>query len=46
VANAIGPQLVKWLLERTSGLSVQIGMAVAQEQAAYSVGPLLIITFV
>jgi len=33
VANAIGPSLIKWLLERTSGLSVQIGMAVAQERA-------------
>jgi DNA-binding transcriptional LysR family regulator len=33
VANAIGPQLIKWLLERTSGLSVQIGMATAQEDA-------------
>jgi len=33
VANAIGPQLIRWLLKRTSGLSVQIGMALAQEQA-------------
>jgi DNA-binding transcriptional LysR family regulator len=33
VANAIGPHLIKWLLERTSGLSVQIGMATAQEDA-------------
>lgn len=33
VANAIGPPLIKWLLERTSGLSVQIGMATAQEEA-------------
>lgn len=33
VANAIGAQLIKWLLERTSGLSVRIGMATAQEEA-------------
>jgi len=33
VANAIGPELIRWLLERTSGLSVQIGMAVDQEDA-------------
>lgn len=36
VANAIGPSLIKWLLERTSGLSVQIGMATAQEDALTS----------
>jgi DNA-binding transcriptional LysR family regulator len=33
VANTIGPSLIKQLLARTSGLSVQIGMATGQEQA-------------
>jgi DNA-binding transcriptional LysR family regulator len=33
VANTIGPSLIKQLVERTSGLSVQIGMAIAQEEA-------------
>ncbi|GAB2891092.1 LysR family transcriptional regulator [Paraburkholderia jirisanensis] len=33
VANTIGPSLIKQLMVRTSGLSVQIGMATAQEQA-------------
>jgi DNA-binding transcriptional LysR family regulator len=32
-AHTIGPSLIKQLFERTSGLSVQIGMAVAQEEA-------------
>jgi DNA-binding transcriptional LysR family regulator len=33
VANTIGPALIKWLLEHTSGLSMQIGMAIAQEKS-------------
>jgi DNA-binding transcriptional LysR family regulator len=33
VANTLGPSLIKRLIPRTSGLSVQIGMATAQEQA-------------
>jgi DNA-binding transcriptional LysR family regulator len=33
VANTIGPALIKQLVARTRGLSVQIGMATAQEQA-------------
>ncbi|HVE06924.1 MAG TPA: LysR family transcriptional regulator [Paraburkholderia sp.] len=33
VANTIGPALIKQLMARTNGLSVQIGMATAQEQA-------------
>lgn len=33
VANTIGPSIIKQLLARTSGLSVQIGMAIAQEEA-------------
>jgi DNA-binding transcriptional LysR family regulator len=33
VANTIGASLIKQLMARTSGLSVQIGMATAQEQA-------------
>lgn len=32
-AKTIGPSLVKRLYDRTGGLSIQIGMAVAQEQA-------------
>ncbi|PUA18061.1 LysR family transcriptional regulator [Glaciimonas sp. PCH181] len=32
-AKTIGPAVVKQLYEHTSGLSIQIGMAVAQEQA-------------
>lgn len=32
-AKSIGPHLIKQLYKRTSGLSIQIGMAVAQEQA-------------
>jgi len=36
VANTIGPSIIKQLLARTSGLSVQIGMAIAQEEALLS----------
>lgn len=32
-AKTVGPSLIKRLYEHTSGLSIQIGMAVAQEQA-------------
>jgi len=32
-AKSIGPNLIKQLYQHTSGLSIQIGMAVAQEQA-------------
>jgi DNA-binding transcriptional LysR family regulator len=33
VANTVGPTLIRQLLARTSGLSVQIGMATVQEEA-------------
>jgi DNA-binding transcriptional LysR family regulator len=33
VANTIGPSLIRQLVARTSGLSVQIGMATVQEEA-------------
>ncbi|MGF6759151.1 LysR family transcriptional regulator [Paraburkholderia sp. GAS42] len=33
VANTIGPSLIRLLADRTSALSVQIGMATAQEEA-------------
>jgi DNA-binding transcriptional LysR family regulator len=36
VANTIGPSVIKQLLARTAGLSVQIGMAIAQEEALLS----------
>jgi DNA-binding transcriptional LysR family regulator len=36
VANTIGPSVIKQLLARTTGLSVQIGMAIAQEEALLS----------
>jgi DNA-binding transcriptional LysR family regulator len=36
VANTIGPSIIKQLVQRTSGLSVQIGMAIAQEEALVS----------